>query len=82
MVEVETVPDPPPPEALSVVPSKVRFVPMESDFIAEVPLPTRIPPRDVEEAVPPLAIPSADASVSAPAEEKLEVAVEPKYAGP
>lgn len=44
-----------PPVAESVEPSKVSPVPMIADLIAEAPLPTRIPPRFVVEAVPPFA---------------------------
>ena len=64
LVEVETVPMPvPPPVASRVVPSKVRFVPTVRDFISEVPLPTRMPPRVVE-AVPPEETGSADERAS------------------
>lgn len=83
-MDANPAPLPPLPEAveLSVVPSNVRFEPITSDFIADVPLPTKIPPSEVEEAVPPEAMPRAEASVRAPALEKLDVAVPPKYAVP
>jgi hypothetical protein len=57
--DVETVPDPPPPVADRVVPSKVRLVPIASDLIALKPLPTKIPPSEVDDAVPPEEIGSA-----------------------
>ena len=47
------------------------------------PLPKRREPSAIEESpVPPEPMPKADASVSAPVDEKLEVAVAPKYDGP
>jgi len=45
--------DEPPPVALSVVPVRVRFVPIFSVFKGEVPFPIRIPERVVD-PVPPL----------------------------
>jgi hypothetical protein len=44
-----------PPVAVRVEPSKVSPEPIITDLIAEAPLPARIPPRLVVEAVPPLA---------------------------
>jgi hypothetical protein len=46
---------------------------------APLPLPLRIPVSDVA-PVPPLPTASADARVSTPAEENVDVAVDPKYA--
>lgn len=67
VVEVEMVPLPvPPPVAESVVPSKVRLLPMTSDLIAPVPLPTKIPPRGVEEPVPPTFTASVDDAETTP----------------
>lgn len=51
--------------ALSVVPSKVRLVPMTTDLIAEVPLPAKIPPSGVDEPVPPPPTPKRPANVFA-----------------
>src|SRR3990167_4491886 len=46
----------PAPLVERVEPSKERPLPISRDLMAEEPLPTRMPPSGVEEAVPPLAI--------------------------
>src|SRR3989344_8247354 len=46
----------PAPLVERVEPSKERPLPISRDLMAEEPLPTRIPPSGVEEAVPPPAI--------------------------
>ena len=69
----------PEPLVESVVPSKVRPEPIARVRICDVPFPSKIP-VSVVEPVPPFATVSAVASVSAPVEEKDEVAEPPKYA--
>ena len=69
----------PEPLVESVVPSNVRPEPIASVLICDVPFPSKIP-VSVVEPVPPFGTVSAVASVSAPVEEKEEVAEPPKYA--
>lgn len=71
-----------------VVKSRVRKRPAPEVVARAVsalvePLPKRSEPSDIDERpVPPEPTPKAEASVRAPALEKLEVAVAPKYDGP